>query len=306
MSKMIALIGPSGAGKSTIARNIAEERTAAGEDVIIVGRDKLREMMFGYSERTVHEHYKKEDLGIREYKVSEVQDTIIKQALREKKTVIVDNTHLRLKYIKELLKYSTDVEVKLVEASIEDCIERDAARERSVGEEVIKSQFEQLEVLKQNYDFETLKAESVDKIEQDCQLPHAIIFDVDGTLAHMQNRSPYDMSKVSEDMLDHAVYEAYAAAKAAGYKIIICTGREGGEEGLVGTMDWLAENDILYDEFYIRPEGSYEKDYVVKERMWRDIVQSYYVVAMYDDRNQVVDHARKLGFKVFQVAEGNF
>jgi len=35
-------------------------------------------------------------------------------------------------------------------------------------------------------------------------------------------------------------------------------------------------------------------------------IASYYIEAMFDDRNQVVDHARKLGFNVFQVNYGDF
>ena len=40
--------------------------------------------------------------------------------------------------------------------------------------------------------------------------------------------------------------------------------------------------------------------------MWKEIIKNYYIVAMIDDRKQVVDHARKLGFTVLQVDEGNF
>ena len=38
----------------------------------------------------------------------------------------------------------------------------------------------------------------------------------------------------------------------------------------------------------------------------RVICEKYYIEAMFDDRNQVVNHARKLGFSVFQVNEGGF
>ena len=167
MSKLLVLIGPSGSGKSTFARKMAEEKMKQGEDVIIVGRDKLREMMFGYSEATVKEHYKAEDLGIREYKVSEVQDTIIRQAIREGKTVIVDNTHLKKSYITSLGNYNVEVECILVETSMEECIKRDSERERSVGKEVIIKQFKQLSSLKNNFDFkiENFKVEKLEKIE---------------------------------------------------------------------------------------------------------------------------------------------
>jgi len=46
--------------------------------------------------------------------------------------------------------------------------------------------------------------------------------------------------------------------------------------------------------------------FTVKEEMWRKIIETNYIVSMYDDRNQVVNHARSLGFTVCQVADGNF
>ena len=48
------------------------------------------------------------------------------------------------------------------------------------------------------------------------------------------------------------------------------------------------------------------KDYIIKEEMWRDICSRYYISQMFDDRDQVVEHARLLGFNVNQVAAGNF
>ena len=56
----------------------------------------------------------------------------------------------------------------------------------------------------------------------------------------------------------------------------------------------------------MRKEGDCRKDYVIKEELWREIVKDYYVLFMLDDRQQVVNHARRLGFKVFQVEQNMF
>ncbi len=306
MSKIVALVGISGAGKSVRAKAIQEEMKAEGADVLIIGRDKIREMLYGYTEATVKAYYEHPDFGIREYKVNEVQDVIIKQALAEGKSVIVDNTHLRKKYLTALSKYGVDVEFELVETALVECIKRDVNRTRTVGEVVIRKQFEQLNQLKKlmNLD-EGLKFKGYAHIKQDKTLPDAFIFDIDGTLALMHNRSPYDMKKVREDKLNFPVFKAYEAAKKAGYKIIICTGREDGK-GRDGTLAWLDDFNIKYDEFHMRPAENFESDWKIKQVMWEDLVKRYHIVAMYDDRNQVVEHARKLGFTVFQVAEGNF
>lgn len=298
------MVGPSGTGKSTKAKEISEALRLEGVRSIIVNRDKLREMVFGYTEESISLYYKHDDLKFREYEINEVQDTVIKQALAEGKVVIIDNTHLRESYIKDLTKYNVPVKCEVMMTSKEEALRRDAQRVRSVGGVVINKQYAQLASLKGSFDFKV--DEKLSHIEQNMENDHAMIFDIDGTLAHMNGRSPYDMSKVGEDTLDYPVWAAYKQAQNRGNKIIICTGREGTEECIKDTMQWLADNDITYDHICFRPEGSYEKDWKIKEAMWKAISHTYYIVAMYDDRNQVVSHARNLGLKVFQVAEGNF
>ena len=120
----------------------------------------------------------------------------------------------------------------------------------------------------------------------------------------MTDREPFEWHRVGEDILREAVYEAYKAHKALGNSIIICTGRDGCCEEK--TKDWLKRHDIVYDEFYIRKKNDSKKDYIVKHEMWSEICKDYHIVAMYDDRDQVVNHGRKLGFNIFQVNYGNF
>ena len=86
--------------------------------------------------------------------------------------------------------------------------------------------------------------------------------------------------------------------------MIICTARD----WIAGnaTREWLMDNGINFDEFYIRAENDRRPDYVVKEEFWRHIASTYHIRALLDDRDQVVDHARRLGLPCFQVAYGNF
>jgi hypothetical protein len=56
----------------------------------------------------------------------------------------------------------------------------------------------------------------------------------------------------------------------------------------------------------MRKKGDYRKDSIVKEEIWAEIEKDYNIICMFDDRNQVVDHARSLGHTVLQVAEGDF
>jgi hypothetical protein len=57
----------------------------------------------------------------------------------------------------------------------------------------------------------------------------------------------------------------------------------------------------------MRPTGNKEKDYVVKEEIFRkEIDGKYNITLILDDRNSVISHWRSLGLTVFQVADGDF
>lgn len=302
MAKITLMVGISGSGKSTKAKEIAEKTGA-----LIINRDKLREMLFGYNEATINEYYKLPDLYLKENQITSFQNYLIERALVKGSDVIIDNTNLKKRYINEFAKsfskYSIDFE--LVECNLEEAILRDKNRVRSVGEEIIKEQFNNLNILKKNFDFKNIEPETF-LIENDNTKPQCFIFDIDGTLALKGDRSPYDYGKVREDKLNTPVFQCLASLQNAGYRIIICTGREKTEACFAETLAWFKDHRIYFDGIYFRNLGDMRADYIVKEEMWEEICKNYHIVGMYDDRNQVVNHARKLGFTVFQVADGDF
>ena len=90
-------------------------------------------------------------------------------------------------------------------------------------------------------------------------------------------------------------------AMKVGYKIVICTARTKATEE--ETKAWFELNNIdcsKYD-FYFRDNEDRRKDHIVKEEMWRDISTKYFIHSLYDDRVQVINHARSLGLNVFAV-----
>jgi hypothetical protein len=57
----------------------------------------------------------------------------------------------------------------------------------------------------------------------------------------------------------------------------------------------------------MRPKNDYRKDSLIKEEIYvNNIKNKYNVIAVYDDRDQVVKKWRELGIKCFQVDYGNF
>ena len=137
-------------------------------------------------------------------------------------------------------------------------------------------------------------------------MQRAIICDLDGTLAILGKRSPYDYQKVNRDRLNEPVALVVRAMSSQGYAILLFTGREISSEEK--TKAWLARHAIPYSALIMRAVGDYRKDAVVKREMYQRAVEGVYDVAfVLDDRDQVVDMWRKdLKLPCFQVNYGAF
>lgn len=298
------MVGISGSGKSTRTEKIMRGNETT---YVRVNRDKIREQLFGYTEDNVYKYYERPDWLDLEKDVSKVEDTTIKAMLTRGKIVIMDNTHLKLKYIKKYFEFGVPVDVQFIDVDYETAVERDSQRVRKVGEAVIKKQYNQYKTLKKSFD-DWYKNDFLMKgsitIENDPSKPHCVIFDIDGTLANLGNRHPYDWDKVDEDTVNEDVRSALWAHRETGKAIIVATGRDGVCKEK--TERWLLDNGITFDKFYIKGVNDFRKDWIVKTEMWKDITDTYYIESMYDDRDQVVEHARMLGLTVFQVDDGNF
>ena len=133
-----------------------------------------------------------------------------------------------------------------------------------------------------------------------------MLVDIDGTVALIGDRSPYDMSRSAEDEPNHAVIAAVRAMHAAGYGVVYCTGRDtprraATERGWTGTSacrTWRCTCAGI---------GDSRQDAVVK----RDIFHRRDPRPVPRRRRlrrpaQVVRMWRALGLTVFQVAEGDF
>ncbi len=96
-------------------------------------------------------------------------------------------------------------------------------------------------------------------------LPKAIIVDIDGTLAKMNGRSPFDWSRVGEDKVNEPVKAVVMAMKKT-HIIIIFSGRDG--VCRTETINWLNDNRIHYNKIFMRDEGNNEKDAIIKRRLF--------------------------------------
>jgi hypothetical protein len=221
--------------------------------------------------------------------------------------VIVDDTNLKSSVIEKFITTfkSFTIKFKVFDVDLDTACSRDRQRACTVGSTVIEKQMLQFKELQKLRTFQPLHPiTELQQHEQNLELPPAFVFDVDGTLANNSRRSPFAWSEVQEDTVIAAARDCAIALWEAGFPIIICTGRDGccAKE----TVEWLHGNGIPVNEFHIRTEGDTRADTVVKEEFWKDISTRYRIEAMFDDRNSVVQHARSLGYTVYQVANGAF
>lgn len=142
--------------------------------------------------------------------------------------------------------------------------------------------------------------------KQDEFLPKAIICDLDGTLALIHNRSPFDGSKCEQDLPNKPVVNLVKNYKKLGYKILFLSGRN--IKYKEQTKSWLNKFNIPYDVLWMREENDNRKDAIVKEELFtKNIEDKFYIEFVLDDRDQVVDLWRKkLKLPCFQVFYGDF
>lgn len=297
--KLIILCGISGSGKSTFATTTVQRNP---EKYVIANRDKIRELLFGYTEESIHEYYNRNDINKLEKQVTKYEDTIIREGLAENKTVIVDATHLSREYLERFKFWNVPTHIEFFDIDINEAFKRLEDRVRKVDASIVNKQYDRYINLKKDLEKNPIDFTPT-KIEKDESLYSCYIFDIDGTLAKMENRSPYEWNKVGEDKVVDWVSTVSKIIEEH-IHIIICTGRD--EICREDTKKWLEYNSITYTELHIRPKGDMRPDWIVKEEMWKDISTRYNILGLFDDRQQVVDRARNLSLKVFQVEHHNF
>jgi len=133
----------------------------------------------------------------------------------------------------------------------------------------------------------------------------AIICDIDGTLALMGLRSPYDTSQALNDQANPAVSLILDALTEANIEIIFVSGRF--EQHRYITECWLSRNGFIWNDLFLRKDGDKRKDYVVKEEIYNEKIKGKFDIQfVLEDRTRNVQMWREIGLVCLQVAEGNF
>lgn len=306
MTELIITRGFPASGKSTWAK----QWLAHGDRRARSNRDELRASVFGKE-------------GVLEYaaeeSISAIQRETVRTLLRSGHDVVVDDTHLRLRYARGWADLARDEQatfsVKDFEVPLTELLHRDRARldagGRGVGEEALTKLWERFRNPFQPVEPTPIAALAVSHYQPDEALPPAWLVDVDGTLALMGERGPFEWHRVGEDAPNPSVI-ALVRSLASGDgvsdvtpTIIVMSGRD--EVCRPATEVWLAEHLERFDHLFMRPAGDNRKDSIVKQELFDAHVRGRWNVrGVVDDRAQVVAMWRAMGLMCAQVAEGDF
>ncbi|MER7007466.1 AAA family ATPase [Dactylosporangium sp. NPDC000555] len=300
MATLTITRGLPGSGKTTWAKQQPH--------LVRVNRDDMRRMLHG---GRVEDPDRR---GRAEREVTVAHHAAVEALLRAGADVVCDDTNLRGRVVREFAELAAKCGAHFTvrdftDVAVEECIRRDALREGDghVGEDVIRSMHQRyLAGRTLPLPLPVIDPAHGAPYEPPPDAPRAVLVDIDGTVALFNGRSPYDMSRVSQDRPNAPVIAAVRAMHAAGHEVVFCSGRT--DDCREATQAWLAEHvGVPYRALFMRVTGDQRRDSVVKAEIFdKEIRSRYHVVGVFDDRRQVVRMWRSLGLTVFQVAEGDF
>lgn len=140
----------------------------------------------------------------------------------------------------------------------------------------------------------------------------AIIFDIDGTLCDDAHRKDYVKidwqeyhSRAIGDPPFQLTCQIARNLKKEGYQILLLTGRD--EKYRKDAERWMYQNDIKFDQLYMRPDNDHIPSAVLKMRIYYNEIDPFYdVSAVFEDRDKVVEMWRSIGLLCYQTQEGNY
>lgn len=310
------LVGAPASGKSTYARNIVAQHP----NTVIVSADDQRTIVgntldnyYDASNSTMATDYGLSVSSRRlvESVVWEQVHNDINNLLRNGKNVIVDNTNTNAfsrKVIRKIaFQVGAHVRQQFFDCDTETLIERNLTRvgSKCVPEHVIDRMQNSINKERQLIIDECAAL----NYTPTAMTGNTIVFDIDGTLANMGDRSPFADDLYYLDIPNTMVVGLCKQFVETGFNVLFWSGRKGTAIGREQTLAWLNKHVYnrpdLDSRLTMRADDDQRPDWIIKSEILRTFEQTHNQIPqlVVDDRQQVVDMWNNTGIQVWQVAQ---
>jgi predicted kinase len=238
----------------------------------------------------------------------EARDRMVELAMREGKRIILTDPHLDPEPERRIERLVETVHARhperppygiviqdFTDVPLKTCIARDLLRPRSAGERVIRD-------LHARY----LRHREPAPLH-DPGLPDCIICDLDGTLAVLNGRDPYDATTCEQDTINEHVWDIVrrytdASLTTTPCALILFSGRHARHRA--ATERWLARHGVTGFQLVMRADDDNRKDAVIKREFFDAHVRGRYNVQLViDDRLQVCRMWHDLGLPLLRAGD---
>lgn len=267
MPKLYIMRGLPASGKSTYCRQHLSH-------CVRVNRDELRRMIYGLAWNPK-----------REQEVTEAQNGMLEQALMWKRDVVIDDTNLNPKFLDKWLRQAkmypdtTSEIIDLTSVPPWTCVENDRKRpqHQQVGPDVIWEKY--------------YKYLAPELYKGDSSLAPLIVSDLDGTVRDNTWRDAFDLTgKCIDDPPIMHVIKAIRGCQGDPERpdrIQFLSGMEYTDANWASTSEWLSQYFTNFG-LAFRSKGDHRRDSVIKRELFDKIVKPNPVIAVFDDRPQVI------------------
>jgi len=286
MIKLLILQWLPASGKTTYAKELVDKHWYKR-----VNKDDLRSMIDNSEWSEENENH-----------IKKIRDKIVEYYLVNGNNVVVDDTNFATSNIDQLkaiaknasvfISKDIDVEIKFIDTPLYECLERDARRDNPVGKKIIMDMYKK---------YIGLYREEERPLDINFKIQSCIICDVDWTLAYSPHRSPYDYTKVIDDLPNkHLIHVIRSMRFVRDTELFIFSGRD--DSCIEETKEWLNKHDINNFKLVMRNTGDKRSDEIVKKEMYeKHIKDKYNVLAVFDDRPRVIRMWKEQKLMVFDV-----
>lgn len=320
--------GLPGSGKTTKAKEILK----TDGNAVRINRDSLREML----------HDGKWS-GSKEKRTKDAARELAVMFLKDGVNVIIDDTNLNegtIQSWKDLVKDLAKVECVKMDTPLEECIERDAKREKKVGKAVIlemammagiwrpellenniveglfkgRDKFNLFNLLVNKFSSLVNNEKLLENVIDESNIlmtKKLIIVDVDGTIADCEHRKHHLLGEkkdwdsfyagIEQDQPRWEIMKQVDEYRKKGHPIVLVSGRP--DNYRKATENWLCKYGFDFDVLLMRKAGDKRPDTDVKKEIYDKCLKKYAIECVFDDRPRIISMWREQGLRVFDVGK---